>query len=131
MEILYTNCAGLDGHKKTVKVCVLTQASNGQLQKEFRTYFTTTEEVLKLSDWLKEQGCTHVAEDRHGGVLETGVSPEGSATLKCSSSMRSLSKPSLGERRMSKTRSGLPTSCSMVCSKRVLSLLARNASCGT
>ena len=27
--------------------------------------------------------------------------------------------------------SGLPTSCSMVCSKRVLSLLARNGSCGT
>jgi hypothetical protein len=44
MEILYTHCAGLDGHKKTVKVCVMTHASNGQLQKEFRTYFTTTEE---------------------------------------------------------------------------------------
>ena len=30
MEILYTNCAGLDVHKKTVKVCLLTQGSNGQ-----------------------------------------------------------------------------------------------------
>ncbi len=73
MEILYTNCAGLDVHKKTVVACVLRQASSGSLQKELRTYFTTTEEVLKLSDWLKEQGCTHVAEDRHRGVLETGV----------------------------------------------------------
>ncbi len=73
MDILYTNCAGLDVHKKTVKVCVMIHPSNGQLQKEFRTYFTTTQELLELSDWLKEQGCTHVAEDRNWCVLETGV----------------------------------------------------------
>ena len=66
MEILYTNCAGLDVHKKTVKVCVMTHASNGQLQKEFLTYLTTTEELLKLSDWLKEQGCTHIAFEATG-----------------------------------------------------------------
>jgi len=61
MEILYTNCAGLDVHKKTVKVCVLRQTSTGQARKAFRTYFTTTEELLKLCDWLCEQGCTHIA----------------------------------------------------------------------
>lgn len=66
MEILYTNCAGLDVHKKTVKACVLTQASTGPRHKELRTYFTTTEELLKLSDWLKEQGCTHVAFEATG-----------------------------------------------------------------
>jgi transposase len=66
MEILYTNCAGLDVHKKTVKVCVLTHASNGQTHKEFRTYFTTTEELLKLGDWLKEHGCTHIAFEATG-----------------------------------------------------------------
>ena len=62
MEILSTHCAGLDVHKKTVKACLLTPGSNGRPHKEFRTYFTTTEELLKLSDWLKEQGCTHVAD---------------------------------------------------------------------
>src|SRR2546426_2224818 len=51
---------------KTVKVCVLTHTSNGQLQKEFRTYFSTTEELLKLGDWLKEQGCTQVAFEATG-----------------------------------------------------------------
>jgi transposase len=61
MEILYTNCAGLDVHKKTVKVCLFTQTPQGQPHKEFRTYLTTTEELLKLSDWLKDQGCTHIA----------------------------------------------------------------------
>ena len=65
MEILYTNCAGLDVHKKTVRVCLLTQA-DGQTHKAFRTYFTTTEELLKLGDWLKEQGCTHVAFEATG-----------------------------------------------------------------
>jgi len=66
MEILYTNCAGLDVHKKTVKVCLLTRTSDGQLHKEFRTYWTTTEELLQLGDWLKEQGCTHVAFEATG-----------------------------------------------------------------
>lgn len=67
MEILYTHCAGLDVHKKTVKVCLLTQeAPRGQPHKEFRTDGTTTEELLKLSDWLSEQGCTHVAFEATG-----------------------------------------------------------------
>ena len=66
MEILYSNCAGLDVHKKTVKVCLLTQESQNQPHKEFRTYVTTTEELLKLSDWLREQGCTHVAFEATG-----------------------------------------------------------------
>ncbi|GAC1347219.1 MAG: IS110 family transposase [Ktedonobacteraceae bacterium] len=66
MEILYTNCAGLDVHKKTVKVCLLTRTSDGQPHKEFRTYFTTTEELLKLGDWLKEQGCIHIAFEATG-----------------------------------------------------------------
>ena len=66
MEILYTNCAGLDVHKKTVKACLLKRTSDGQLHKEFRTYFTTMEELLKLGDWLKEQGCTHIAFEATG-----------------------------------------------------------------
>src|SRR5258708_24834501 len=66
MEILYTNCAGLDVHKKTVKVCLLTPGSNGRPHKEFRTYATTIEVLLNLSDWLHEQGCTHVAFESMG-----------------------------------------------------------------
>jgi len=66
MEILYANCAGLDVHKKTVKVCLLRRPSTGQPHKEFRTYLTTTEELLQLGDWLKEQGCTHVAFEATG-----------------------------------------------------------------
>jgi transposase len=66
MDVLYTNCAGLDVHKKNIKVCLLKQVSNGQSHKEFRTYLTITEELLKLSDWLKEQECTHIALEATG-----------------------------------------------------------------
>src|SRR6266699_1642313 len=51
---------------KTVKVCLLRHTSNDQSHKEFRTYFTTTEELLKLGDWLKEQGCIHIAFEATG-----------------------------------------------------------------
>src|ERR1700682_324043 len=66
MEILYPHCAGCDVHKKTVKVCLLRREADGQLHKEFRTYGTTTQELLELADWLKEQGCTHVAMEATG-----------------------------------------------------------------
>lgn len=66
MEILHARCAGCDIHKKTVKVCLLIRQENGQRHKEFRTYGTTTEELFKLVDWLKEQGCTHVAMEGTG-----------------------------------------------------------------
>ena len=37
-------------HKKTVRVCLLITQVEWQLHKEFRTYSTTTEDVLKL--WI-------------------------------------------------------------------------------
>jgi transposase len=66
MEILYSRCAGVDVHKKTVKVCLLIRQEHGQPHKEFRTYGTTTQELLELADWLHEQGCTHVAMEATG-----------------------------------------------------------------
>jgi hypothetical protein len=69
MEILYTNCAGLDVHKKTIKACLLTAGSAGQFHTEFRTYLTTTEELLQLSDWLREQGWTHIADRGQPGCI--------------------------------------------------------------
>ncbi len=66
MEILYARRAGFDVHKKTVRVCLLIREERGESHKEFRTYATTTEELLKLVDWLKEQGCTHVAMEGTG-----------------------------------------------------------------
>ena len=83
MEILYANCAGLDAHKKTVKVCLLRRPSTGQPHKEFRTYLTTTEELLQLGDWLKEQGCTHVAFEATGVYWKPVFNEARKAVLNC------------------------------------------------
>ena len=61
MEVIYARCAGFDVHKKTVRVCLLIRQEHGRPHKEFRTYSTTTQDLLNLLDWLLSQGCTHVA----------------------------------------------------------------------
>jgi transposase len=130
MEILYTNCAGLDVHKKTVKVCLLTRTSDGQPHKEFRTYFTTTEELLKLGDWLKEQGCTHIAFEATGVYWKPVFNLlEGRFELLVVNAQHIKAVPD--GRPMSRTPSGSPTCCSMACSKPALFPLALNESCVT
>lgn len=66
MEILYQLCAGLDVHKKNVKVCFASPGKGGQRHKEIRTYLTMTRDILQMRDWLKEQGCTHIAMEATG-----------------------------------------------------------------
>ena len=55
MEVLNPHCAGLDIHKETVVACVR-HMTEGKVTREVRTFKTTTEELLKLSRWLAEQG---------------------------------------------------------------------------
>jgi transposase len=61
MEVLYTHCAGLDVHKKTVVACCLTLGPDGVLQRHIRTFTTMTQDLLLLADWLSSLGITHVA----------------------------------------------------------------------
>jgi transposase len=53
---------------------------NGQVQKQIRTFGTTTRELLALREWLLSQSCTHVAMESTGvywkpvyAVLEGGA----------------------------------------------------------
>jgi len=66
MEIVYTRCVGADGHKKTVVVCVIVPDERGGWRKETRTFGTMTTDLLALSDWLQQCGCTHVAMESTG-----------------------------------------------------------------
>lgn len=66
MEVLYTHCAGLDVHKKTVVAFAITLDAQGQKQVATRTFATMTAELLALSDWLSVQGVTHVAMESTG-----------------------------------------------------------------
>jgi transposase len=65
MEVVYPRCAGLDVHKETVVACARV-VQERQVQQEVRTFGTTSKELLRLSDWLTERGCTHVALESTG-----------------------------------------------------------------
>jgi transposase len=65
MEVVHPRCAGLDVHKDTVVACArLTKGK--QSRQETQTFGTTSRELLRLSDWLSEQGCTVVALEATG-----------------------------------------------------------------
>lgn len=61
MEVVNQRCCGLDVHKKTVVTCVITPE-----KKQTRTFSTMTNDLLKLKEWLKECGVTHVAMESTG-----------------------------------------------------------------
>jgi transposase len=61
MEVLYSHCAGLDVHKKSVVACAITPAG-----KEIRTFGTITVELMGPVEWLQGLGCTHVAMESTG-----------------------------------------------------------------
>ena len=65
MNVMYERCAGLDVHKDTVVACARVVV-DGKVKQEVRTFGTTTKELLTLSDWLREQGCSHAAMESTG-----------------------------------------------------------------
>ena len=65
MELLHRRCCGLDVHKETVVAC-LRIVSDGKVTTEVRTFQTTTADLLRLSEWLAANECTHVAMEATG-----------------------------------------------------------------
>jgi transposase len=63
--MLHPRCAGLDVHKDTVVACARVY-EEGKVRQEVRTFETTTQGLLSLSDWLTEAGCTHAAMESTG-----------------------------------------------------------------
>ncbi len=66
MEVLFPRCAGIDVHKRTVVACRIVLTDDGEWLRETRTYGTTTEDLLHLSDWLAAGDCTHVGLESTG-----------------------------------------------------------------
>ena len=66
MEVLYRICCGLDVHKLTIVACLVSVLPDGQRQKEFREFVTTTDGLVALVNWLGEANCTHVAMESTG-----------------------------------------------------------------
>jgi transposase len=65
MELLYPHCAGLDLHKETVVACIRHMV-NHTVTTLVKTFKTTTQELMALSDWLSEEGVTHIAMEATG-----------------------------------------------------------------
>jgi len=65
MQVLYPRCAGLDIHKDTVVACVRVMEGR-KIKREVRTFRTVTSQLLALSEWLSENGCTHVVMEATG-----------------------------------------------------------------
>jgi transposase len=65
MEVLYPHCAGLDVHKDTVVACVRHMCS-GTVKTQVRTFATTTQQLMALSDWLSAEGAAQIAMEATG-----------------------------------------------------------------
>jgi transposase len=66
MQTMMERGCGLDVHQATVVACLLIVLQNGKVQKQVRTFGTTTRELLALREWLLSEGCTHVALESTG-----------------------------------------------------------------
>ncbi len=66
MELVYTHCAGLDVHKRTVVATLIVPAPTSGWHKETQTFGTMTADLLTLSDWLQSHAVTHVAMESTG-----------------------------------------------------------------
>jgi transposase len=62
MDMIIARGCGLDVHKKTIAACIMGTGMN----KETRTYGTMTNDLLRLKEWLKQEGVTHVAMESTG-----------------------------------------------------------------
>jgi len=60
MQTLIERGCGLDVHQATVVACLLMVCRDGKVQKQMRTFGTTTRELVDLREWLLSEGCTHV-----------------------------------------------------------------------
>src|ERR1039457_3135205 len=65
MEVLHAHCAGLDVHKDSVVACVQ-HRGDGKETTGVKTFKTTTQELMALSDWLSAEGATHIAMEATG-----------------------------------------------------------------
>jgi hypothetical protein len=66
LEVIYAHVCGLDVHKKTVVACRRRLHAAGQVDKEVKTFATTTSELVALRAWLSEWQVSHVAMESTG-----------------------------------------------------------------
>ena len=66
MDIVITQCAGLDVHKATVVATVRVPGNGGRRHVVTETFGTMTADLIALREWLQAFGVTHVALESTG-----------------------------------------------------------------
>ena len=66
MEVVHVRCAGLDVHKKKILACIRVVDQTGAIERQVKTFGTTTGNLVVLSDWLRACAVTHVAMESTG-----------------------------------------------------------------
>lgn len=66
LDVMFTHCAGLDVHKKSVTACVLIPDKKRKVRRRVKTYGTTTKSLQGMKSWLLEMGVTHAAMESTG-----------------------------------------------------------------
>ena len=65
MDVMFERVAGLDVHKAMV-IATVRIILGGKVERECRSFETTTSGLLELLAWLTASGCTHVAMEATG-----------------------------------------------------------------
>lgn len=65
MEVLIDRCAGIDVHKKSVTVCVMTTEGRTDV-KVVQRFSTFHDELVEMREWLVEMRVTHAAMESTG-----------------------------------------------------------------
>jgi transposase len=65
MEVLHPHCAGLDVHKDSVVACIRHMVED-KVTTHVKTFKTTTQELMALSEWLSTEAATHIAMEATG-----------------------------------------------------------------
>jgi hypothetical protein len=66
MKRIYQRCCGIDVHKAMLTACVRIYGRGGKLSQEIRSFGTTSDELLRLHDWLSAHRVSHVAMEATG-----------------------------------------------------------------
>jgi len=68
MEVIIENCCGIDVHKKTIVACLMKGKPHEKPKTTIKTFTTMSRDILACREWLKSEGCTHVALERPGST---------------------------------------------------------------
>ena len=73
MKRVHRRCCGIDVHKATLTACVRVNGPGGKLTQETRGFGTTSDELLRLHDWLSHAEGEPRRDGSDGRLLETGI----------------------------------------------------------